>query len=357
VLLLVFATALWPYSGFGFNQPLTTLFLWAAVLGATAPCDRPWRFAAAGACAGLALLTRHEMAAAAIMIALFVAVRADRVQARALLWYAVGLAPMTAVWCALNWWRFGNPLESGYLRDTTPGYGGSIVSGAMGLLCSPYASLILYAPIVLLAVPGWRAMWRRNRAATLLFMALFLGYFLLYASLRNWMAGRSYGPRYLVPFLPALVLPLAFWSPSPRGRRTLIALAAVSLLVQVPGVFVDYSKVRMTRSAAGGTVGQETSWSAMPLLLNARAAAANAGAAAAFLAGSDPPERVTLDRADLSSSLSFSLDLWWLYLAYLGLIGRSTALAIAGTLAAASAFCLRTAWLTAASPSNSVPRR
>ena len=31
-LLLVFGTSLWPYSGFGFNQPLTALFLWGAVL-------------------------------------------------------------------------------------------------------------------------------------------------------------------------------------------------------------------------------------------------------------------------------------------------------------------------------------
>ena len=32
IVLLVLATPLWPYSGFGFNQPLAAMFLWCSVL-------------------------------------------------------------------------------------------------------------------------------------------------------------------------------------------------------------------------------------------------------------------------------------------------------------------------------------
>jgi hypothetical protein len=251
------------------------------------------------------------------------------------------------VWCGLNWWRFGHPFESGYFRDQTPGFGGSILWGGAGLLFSPYSSLILYSPIVLLSGAGFRALWGRDRSAAMLFAGLFLAFFMFYASLGNWMGGRSYGPRYLVPFLPALVLPLAFWSPPPRWRRPACVLAALSVLVQIPGVAVDYSKVRMERAFAGETVAQDTRWSSMPLVLNARATATNGQRAVTYLVGLETPPPVAIGEKNLSAALSFSLDLWWLYLAYLGIIDRGTALVLAVLLAASGAAALRMAWIMA----------
>ena len=150
-----------------------------------------------------------------------------------------------------------------------------------------------------------------------------------------------------MPLLPALVLPLAFWSPTPRWRAVFVSVAIISVLVQLPGVLVDYSKVRMARAAAGETVAQDQRWSGTPLLLNARATIQNGRRAIAFLAGGEAPARVAIDDAGLSAALSHSLDLWWLYLAYVGLIGRATAMLIAGVLAAGAAFALRRAWAAA----------
>lgn len=340
VLLLIFATPLWPYSGFGFNQPLMALFLWAAVLGAIAGPTRRSTLILSGLCAGLAILTRHESSVAAAVIAAYVAMRADRQRIRAVAWYGAGLLPMIAVWCAVNWVRFGSPIESGYFRDPIVGFGQSMLTGGAGLLFSPYSSIFLYAPIVLLSGPGLLALWRRDRLAAMLFALLFVTCFAVYASLGNWMGGRSYGPRYLVPLMPALVLPLAFWSPATGMRRVAAAVIATSLAVQVPGVLVDYAKVRVDRAVAGETVAQDTRWVGMPLLLNARATVANGARAFRFLAGAEAAPLVDAAGAPLSQALSFSLDLWWLYLAYLGVIGRGTAVAIALCLAAASAAAL-----------------
>ena len=54
------------------------------------------------------------------------------------------------------------------------------------------------------------AFWRRDRNVVTLLAAIFIVFFAAYASLGNWMGGRSYGPRYLIPLLPALVVLLAF---------------------------------------------------------------------------------------------------------------------------------------------------
>ena len=341
VVLLVLATPLWPYSGFGFNQPLTGMFLWCSVLGAVAGGRgrRGW-LVLSGVSAGLAILTRHEMILAAAVIGGWIALRGPSGGWTAARAYLAGLVPPSVVWLALNWWRFGNPFESGYLRDSTPGFGGAVTEGAAGFLFSPYASIFLYCPIVILSIPAVRAMWRRNRAATVMFAALFCVCFALYASLGNWMGGRSYGPRYLVPLLPALVLPLAFWFPA-RGMRTLaVVVVAVSIAVQIPGVLVDYSKVRQDRADAGETVAQDLRWSGMPLRLNTEAVLTVFPRTVRHLIGAAPRPQIRQDDPALSRALSGGLDLWWVHLFYLGMIGGTTAIAIGGSLALAAALAL-----------------
>jgi hypothetical protein len=333
VLLLVVATPLWPYSGFGFNQPLAAMFLWVSVLGGIVGVRGTRRaLVLSGRSAGLAILTRHEMLLAATLIGGWIAVRPAPGGWAAARAFLAGLAPPLAVWLALNWWRFGNPLESGYLRDSTPGFGGNIIEGAAGLLFSPYASIFLYCPIAILSVGAMRAMWQRDRASAALFGALFCASFALYASLENWMGGRSYGPRYLVPVLPALVLPLAFWSPSHVMRPLAAAVVAISIAVQLPGVLVDYSKVRQERAEAGETIAQDMRWAGMPLRLNARAVSTILPRTVRHLAGAESRPELHQDDPALSRALSGGLDLWWIHLFYLGVIGSATALAIGASL-------------------------
>jgi hypothetical protein len=334
------ATPLWPYSKFGFNQPLTALFLWASVLcavsgRATRGSQGRWLMIC-GLCAGLAVLTRHEMGAAAVIIGVFIATQTR--SAAAMRWYLAGLLPTLTVWGTLNWWRFGNPLETGYLRDTTPGFGGSIINGLTGLLFSPSASIFIYCPLAVASVVGLRAMARTHRAVAVLFLTLVVVYLLFYASLGNWIGGRSYGPRYLVTLLPALVVPLAFWRPTTRfARMTAVALIVLSVGIQLPGVLVDYSKVRMSRAMEHGTMSHDQAWPESPLMLNARTAIANAPGVLAHLTRRESVPRITMRELANPSGLPFGFDFWWLYLAYAGVIGSGTAFAIAVGLFAAGA--------------------
>jgi hypothetical protein len=250
--------------------------------------------------------------------------------------FAAGLSPPVVAWGWYNWVRFGSPLETGYLRDRVVGWGASPLAGGAGLLFSSYASLFLYCPIVLLSAAGVVAMWRRRRAAALLFLAIFIALFVLYASVGNWMAGRAYGPRYLVPLLPALVLPLAWWQPASRRSWTLAAaVVAVSIAVQLPGVLVDYSKVRVSLARQGETVAQDMRWSRAPLLLNTRAALHVVPPAFAALVGLRPIAPVA-PGVRLDEALADGPDLWWNSLLRLGVIGRGAALAIVASLLAAT---------------------
>ena len=121
-LLLIVATPFWPYSRFGFNQPLAALLLWTSVLLAIRARRGDAAAAVlAGVDAGAAILTRHEMFVAAALLMGYVALEAPRVRRAAA--FAAAFAPFVVAWCAYNWIRFGYPLQSGYFRDQAVGFG------------------------------------------------------------------------------------------------------------------------------------------------------------------------------------------------------------------------------------------
>ena len=337
------ATPLWPYSKFGFNAPLSALCLTAAALAARRAAARPPRHAAwTGLWVGLSMLTRHELAVVLAPIAVYwlmaAPVRRDAVGRIG--WCAAGLAPGAAAWLFYNWWRFGNPLDAGYLRDSTPAFGSSLAGGLAGLLVSPQSSLLVYCPLAVAGVAGIVALLGRERATGVLLGGIVLTLVVFYAQLGNWMGGRSYGPRYLVAVLPLLCVAMTPLLLAPRLRPALLALAMVSAAVQVPGVLVDYAKVSVAAAHASGTSGDRlrAEWATSALALNARAAGRAAVDNARWLLGAAPRPPLSggqrLERGQFSQQFAYSLDFWWLYLFHMRVIGAAgVALAVTAFLA------------------------
>ena len=329
---------------------------------------------AAGLTCGLALLTRHELILAAVP-SIGVILWARLVDARRIhgsvpvpgrggrrpyeeavrlaSWWLAGLLPAIVVWGWYNNIRFGSPIETGYLRDDTLGMGGSLVEGLWGLLLSPGGSIIVYSPSVLAAVPALVASRRQHPQFAWMTTAMAVLLTLFYAQLGSWAGGRSYGPRYLLPLLPLLMVAVSLWLSQLTGgaRRALLALCLTSAAVQVPGVLVDFAKVRVTFAKGVGGPSYEArmhEWSNCPLALNAKAAAAAVPTVAKHLAGLEPRPAIEMGEGvaarEFSQQFAFSLDFWWIYLFYLRVIpawvailfglcwaGASTALLIAAS--------------------------
>ena len=338
-LLAAFATPLWPYSKFGFNVPIAAgLVTWSTYASTQASASRAARWAwAAGMASGLALLTRHELALVAIPSMAVLVWGWPRGWVKQAAWWAAGAAPPAAVWLWYNYARFGTAFDTGYLRDETIGMGSSMADGLWGLLFSPGASIFLYAPITILAVIALARM--RHRCPSLVWqIAALAGMFtLFYAQMASWAGGRSYGPRYLVPFLPVMCVPLACWidGQSPRMRRWLIAWCAFSMLVQIPGVLVDFAKVRVAYARQfqdGPYEDRMHTWQGCPLVLNTRAATSAVPAALRQLAGLQPRPAIEGEAGEgsrgFSQQFAFGLDFWWVSLFYLGVISGLTSMAI-----------------------------
>lgn len=89
------------------------------------------------------------------------------------------------------------------------------------------------SPVLLLGVVGLWLIARRGRLAeAVLLAAIFLAYLLLNASFNNWGGGGTFGPRYLIPALPFLCLPLAAaFHALPRIGLVLRALSIAIMLL------------------------------------------------------------------------------------------------------------------------------
>ena len=84
-------------------------------------------------------------------------------RARGVIQFLPGVVAGAVVWMLFNWSRFGNPLDTGYMRDANPGLGSPMLSGLAGLLFSPSTSVLLYSPFVIPGAIGLLALGSAER--------------------------------------------------------------------------------------------------------------------------------------------------------------------------------------------------
>lgn len=236
-----------------FSEPGVTFGAVLAALGIVRWRDgvgwAPW---AAGAGIAVAILFRTDsiplVGVAVLALPLFVPLRrllSERVRLAGL------ILPVFAsgVWLlAYNRLRFGSPLESRYDGGgfTTP-----FVEGLRGLLVSPGKSFFLFNLVLLLALPGFVLLWKRDRAVAVLLGLLSISRPLFYASWHAWEGGVAWGPRFMLPMCATLAIPAAmtlrclppFKSvPGVVSRLAVTSLVVASSVVVVASVWVPYEQ-------------------------------------------------------------------------------------------------------------------
>jgi hypothetical protein len=243
---VAFATLLFPYSGYFFSEPLTTLLLLCTaytLFGSDAPLSRR-RAISAGVLLAFAVWVRPTMVLAAGVFTLAIAIREKVSKWRSVV-LALAIPGISAIgYLAWNKHLFGRAFEFGYPDTaelgkhlntfTTPFH-----VGLFGLLFSPGKSIFLYFPPVVLAVWGLRRLWKFDRGLAILCGVLPLVYLLFYARYTQWEGGYCVGPRYMLPSLIVCCVALApvMQCASRRLRNAVFALALLGFVVQI----VSYS--------------------------------------------------------------------------------------------------------------------
>jgi hypothetical protein len=253
---VVFGTSTFKYStGFYGHVPAALCLLGGALIWFRAKQRRHLSLVqvfASCALAGFMVVTEYPTAVLALVLGGYMLlVLGDLGRLRDWRVYLVGAAAVALAISPLLYYNlavYGHPLTTGYQHHATVKFAAAHSQGLSGIgppdvvvmfamTLHPLMGIFWQSPVLLLAIPGWFAMWRAAHrmeasfsfAAILVYVALISGYY-------EWSGGLAYTPRHLIPMLPLFAMPLAFlprrWMPLAWG---LTALSIVQHTVAVAG--------------------------------------------------------------------------------------------------------------------------
>ena len=233
--IILFGTIIFPYSTMLFaHVPAALCLLLAVTLFETRPV-------AAGIAAGLAVSCFYVCAIAVIILALtsFSPQRHRGHRAfplclcgKQLSRFLLGLLPFAVLMAIYQWLCFGSPFRTA-VEASTPFTEKSLLFGVIkmpsmaalyGITLSPYRGLFFVSPILFLALFAAK----RNREFWSV-IAIALTFILAIASFNGWSGGFAFGPRYLVPIIPLLGIPMMTAKPKPRLLWIAAAIFSVGL--------------------------------------------------------------------------------------------------------------------------------
>ena len=236
-LIIAFGTYIWAWSTVYFAHVPTALFLLLAFLWLD---RRPWL---AGACAGVAGTCFYLCIPVAVAMAIFALVRSG---ANAIRFVAAGI-PFGAALGVYHKAAFGSPwrtaVEGSGLFTTQGALLGVLLkpSGAAlwGITFSKWRGLFYISPVLLFAFAGAAIMIRRRTMLReLLLIAIIVTLLVLgNISFNGWHGGSAIGPRYLLPIVPLLAIPMVF--ATSMVRWLWILLAAISISINFLAAAVD----------------------------------------------------------------------------------------------------------------------
>jgi hypothetical protein len=231
-----FATSVWPDEQSVLEHTEVAFFLLLAFYFAFRFREqgKSWPYLLfAGAAMGGAAITRYQDAfLGLIALCVYLLLPSPRLtrfvnRLGSVILVGLGLLPFAIFDLWFNWIRFGSIAATGHHEKL---FGYPVLKGVGGLLISPGKGILWYCPIIfLLAIVGPR-FYRRYSAFTIAIATISVAFVVFYANVTFWHGDPAWGPRYIYPIVPFLILPLGSILDI-RGRAKPLILAVTGLVV------------------------------------------------------------------------------------------------------------------------------
>jgi hypothetical protein len=161
--------------------------------------------------------------------------------------FVAGGVPFAAALAVYQWICFGSPFVTSLERSgsfTQKGllfgvFGDPHAERLWAITFPEYRGLFFSSPILLFALAGMVMMWRQRafRAELIAIVAITLVFLLSVASFNGWHGGAAFGPRYLLPVIPLLGIPMMF--AADRVRWLWLAVGIASIAINLAATAVD----------------------------------------------------------------------------------------------------------------------
>jgi hypothetical protein len=288
-----FATPAATYSRYDVSQPHAALALTIVMLLLLRSAGMPssesrhrtfFRLIAAGVVLGLLVLTRIELLVVLPVLMLWILVKSGRHPSERFAGALLFAVPVGAAFQTYRWIEavkypdvgrfasaaaFNAQLEQWFRFSPT-----ALLEGLSGLLISPGRGLLIFFPLLVLAIPGFFMPALRRSGGSSLMAGLLIVPLALYSAFAMWWAGVTWGPRFLVPFLPMLTIAagaFVFLHEGPgviRRRRLFLSLCALGAVISWNGVLLDPTEFYIRQAARFHPDAADTQfqWLASPLV-------------------------------------------------------------------------------------------
>lgn len=224
-----------------------------------------------GFCAGYAAITNYIVAPVVIMLAAYL-IRTVK-KKNSLFLFGLGVLVPLLMICVYNLACFDTPFTTNY-RHQNPLFNsdGHAVLNVfvlpqlqvlVSVLISPFRGLFFTAPVLVLGIFGIRELFKdeKFKSEAWLFSCVICFFLLFIISFNGWQGGWGTTPRYLIPALPFLAVPMVFGFI--RYFKIACTLAIVSVFIMSVTTIVDPQSTVGNGNA--GTVPGRPNWFDRPL--------------------------------------------------------------------------------------------
>ena len=146
-----------------------------------------------------------------------------------------------------NYYRFGNPLETGYSLAWSLAHSdkydfwsfSGFPEAFFGFLFSPGKGLIFFSTTIVIALFGIKTFWKKQRVIFYAILLISAAYLIIFSLNFAWHGSIwSYGPRYILPIIPFLYLPIIYLKPHKWVFVTLL----IAFILQIVLISVNYKR-------------------------------------------------------------------------------------------------------------------
>ena len=243
-------TLCWRYAGYDYSEEIQMALLMLAVQGVVRPkgYDLVWAGIGGG---GLIMLKLIYVVTIPVFGLYLLLQLRGAARWRGILQFGVPFAGGMFFIGWMNYIRYQNPFDSGYGHEAQAWDFGQMGQTIPALLVSAQIGVLVFCPVLLLGLAGWFWFGRKHPLEALLCAGLILENLFWTGAWHGWDGGWTWGPRLLVPMLPLWLLPAAFLIEAPKAKTwfpAFVALLAISVVAQVPGILVKDQEIHHIRN-------------------------------------------------------------------------------------------------------------